>query len=72
MTQIPPQTPYQALSQPSSQASARDWLALGREVLDVEIAGLVAVRDEIGQGFLDALAPKTWLWPFPTAVKPTS
>jgi arabinose-5-phosphate isomerase len=56
MTQIPPQTPYQALSQPSSQASARDWLALGREVLDVEIAGLVAVRDEIGQGFLDALA----------------
>ncbi|WP_084185149.1 KpsF/GutQ family sugar-phosphate isomerase [Desulfonatronum thiodismutans] len=56
MTQIPPQTPYQALSQPSSQeASDRDWLALGREVLDVEIAGLVAVRDDLGRGFLDAL-----------------
>ncbi len=36
-------------------AALEDWLALGREVLDVEISGLTAVRDELGQGFLDAL-----------------
>lgn len=32
-----------------------DWLALGREVLDIEIAGLNAVRDQMGQGFVDAV-----------------
>ncbi len=51
MTLVPLQAPHQALS----QALARDWLALSREVLDVEIAGLVAVRDDLGRGFLDAL-----------------
>lgn len=55
MIQMPPQPPHQALSRSSSQASARDWQALAREVLDVEIAGLVAVRDDLGRGFLDAL-----------------
>lgn len=43
MTQVPRQTVDQ------------DWLVLGREVLDVEIAGLIAVRDDLGRGFLDAL-----------------
>jgi arabinose-5-phosphate isomerase len=32
-----------------------DWLALGREVLDTEISGLRAVRDQLGQGFVDAV-----------------
>ncbi len=32
-----------------------DWLTLGREVLDIEIAGLNAVRAQLGQGFIDAV-----------------
>ena len=51
VTQAPPQAP----SGSPFQTLPRDWLALSREVLDVEIAGLVAVRDDLGQGFLDAL-----------------
>jgi len=39
----------------ATQPEQQDWLTLGREVLDVEIAGLRAVRDELGQGFLDAV-----------------
>ncbi|PTN38740.1 SIS domain-containing protein [Desulfonatronum sp. SC1] len=55
MTQIPPQAPSQISSQDPSQPLTRDWPALAREVLDVEIAGLIAVRDDLGRGFLDAL-----------------
>ena len=40
---------------PPRSAVQQDWLALGRDVLDVEIAGLISVRDDLGQGFLDAL-----------------
>ncbi|SDB02208.1 arabinose-5-phosphate isomerase [Desulfonatronum thiosulfatophilum] len=40
---------------PGPLSERQDWLALGREVLDVEISGLTAVRDELGQGFLHAL-----------------
>lgn len=36
-------------------AVKRDWLALARQVLDVEIEGLVAVRGLLGDGFLQAL-----------------
>ncbi|HDQ40321.1 MAG TPA: KpsF/GutQ family sugar-phosphate isomerase [Desulfonatronum sp.] len=32
-----------------------DWLTVGREVLDIEIAGLSAVRDQLGHGFVDAV-----------------
>lgn len=32
-----------------------DWLAVGREVLDIEVQGLEHVRDQLGRGFLDAL-----------------
>ena len=32
-----------------------DWLALGREVLDVEIEGLVAVREALDESFVRAL-----------------
>ncbi|GAB6057655.1 KpsF/GutQ family sugar-phosphate isomerase [Desulfonatronum parangueonense] len=41
--------------QSAIRSGRQDWLALGREVLDVEIAGLTAVRDDLGPGFLDAL-----------------
>ena len=32
-----------------------DWLAVGRDVLDVEVQGLAHVRDRMDKGFLDAL-----------------
>lgn len=40
---------------PEQPSELRDWLALAREVLDVEIAGLTAVRNDLDQNFLDAL-----------------
>lgn len=40
---------------PCIDAPAGDWLALAREVLDIEIHGLNAVRDQLGQGFVDAV-----------------
>jgi arabinose-5-phosphate isomerase len=39
----------------NAQAPERDWLALAREVLDVEAEGLAAVRAALGAGFLEAL-----------------
>lgn len=36
-------------------AAPGNWLALGREVLEVEIAGLVSVKDQLDQGFVDAV-----------------
>jgi arabinose-5-phosphate isomerase len=43
-------------SQTSSPSPPSDnWLALGREVLDIEIAGLNTVRDQLGQGFVAAV-----------------
>ncbi len=48
-------TPVSSQPQSFPEPLPRDWLALGREVMDVEIAGLAAVRDDLGQGFLDAL-----------------
>lgn len=39
----------------TGQAPVGDWLALGREVLDVEIAGLAAVSGQLGQGFVEAV-----------------
>jgi arabinose-5-phosphate isomerase len=39
----------------NAQAPERDWLALAREVLEVEADGLSAVRQGLGAGFLDAL-----------------
>ncbi|MGE4297320.1 MAG: SIS domain-containing protein [Desulfovibrionaceae bacterium] len=38
-----------------AKLSERDWAVLAREVLDVEIEGLVAVRDAIGDSFTLAL-----------------
>ena len=34
---------------------AKDWLAAGREVLDIEIEGLAAVRDALGDEFNQAV-----------------
>ncbi len=39
----------------SSHPPSDDWLALGREVLDVEITGLNAVREQLDQGFVHAV-----------------
>jgi arabinose-5-phosphate isomerase len=39
----------------SDSDKALDWLAVGREVLDVEVQGLAHVRDRLGRGFLDSL-----------------
>lgn len=39
----------------NSLAPERDWLALAREVLDIEVEGLAAARDQIGPGFLQVL-----------------
>jgi arabinose-5-phosphate isomerase len=35
--------------------SCEDWLALGREVLAIEEAGIAGVRERLGQGFVDGL-----------------
>jgi len=37
------------------KALERDWLALAREVLDIEAAGLLRVRDALDDGFVEAL-----------------
>lgn len=39
----------------ATENAPSDWLALGREVLDIEISGLIAVRDQLGPGFVDAV-----------------
>lgn len=37
------------------KACERDWLALARDVIDTEIAGLACVRDRLDEGFVQAL-----------------
>ena len=36
-------------------ADKRDWLGLAREVLDIEIQGLTAIKDQLSASFVDAL-----------------
>ena len=38
-----------------SKDKSMEWLTLAREVLDIEIQGLVAVREQLDGGFLEAL-----------------
>ena len=33
----------------------KDWISTGREVLDIEIEGLTAVRDALGKAFSEAV-----------------
>jgi len=43
------------LSRPSCLSCQKSWLARAREVFDIEIAGLAAVRDSLGPSFVEAI-----------------
>ena len=51
----PPEANKDATDTMGPKARERDWLALARETIDIEISGLTRLRDELDDGFVEAL-----------------